>query len=158
MRYHWKDDLPAAAAQMKDGGPEAEVRRLAALAWTTELRRNDDGTTFARIVEFPGCMTEGASDEDAVRNLREALLLWLETELDRGHEIPTPAARRYSGTFSVRTSPWLHRLASEAARRQHVSLNEFVNEAVAYAAGIRAPHADAARAQRSSGGVRGAPK
>lgn len=116
----------------------AEVARLAALPWTTELRRNDDGSVFARIVELPGCMTEADTDADALDAIREALTMWLESELRRGHEIPTPHERRYSGTFSVRTSAWLHRLAAETAKRQGVSLNEFVNEAVAYAAGVRA--------------------
>lgn len=114
---------------------EREVARLAALPWTTELKRNDDGSVFARILELPGCMTEADSEEEAIHNLHEALELWLESELSRGHPIPTPEARRYSGTFTVRTSPWLHRLAAEAAQRENVSLNEFVNEAVAVAAG-----------------------
>ncbi|MGH9051624.1 MAG: toxin-antitoxin system HicB family antitoxin [Acidimicrobiia bacterium] len=114
---------------------EGEVERLAALPWTTELKRNEDGSVFARIVELPGCMTEGETEEEAVRNLREALGLWLDSELAQGHPIPRPESKRYSGTFTVRTSPWLHRLATEAARRENVSLNEFVNEAVAVASG-----------------------
>lgn len=112
-----------------------EIRRLAALPWTIELKRNHDDSVFARIVELPGCMTEADSEEEALRNLRDALELWLEAELSRGHSIPIPASRRYSGQFTVRTSPWLHRLAAEAAQRENVSLNEFVNEAVALAAG-----------------------
>lgn len=112
-----------------------EVKRLASLAWTTELKRYEDGTVFAKVVELPGCMTEADSEEEAVRSLREALELWLESELEHGRTIPKPEARRYSGTFTVRTSPWLHRLAADAARRQNVSLNEFVNEVVALASG-----------------------
>lgn len=115
-----------------------EVQRLASLPWTTEIKRNHDGSYFARIVELSGCMTEGDSEVEALSNLREALELWLETELEHGHPIPTPEAKRYSGTFTVRTSPWLHRLAAETAQRQNVSLNEFVNEVVAVAAGSAA--------------------
>lgn len=114
-----------------------EVERLAALPWTTELRRNHDGTAFARIVELPGCMTEASTEPEALASIREALAIWLDSELRLGHDVPTPDERRYSGTFSVRTSAWLHRLAAETAKRQRVSLNEFVNEAVAYAAGVR---------------------
>ena len=67
-----------------------EVARLAALAWTTELKRNGDGSIFARIVELPGCMTEGETEEEAVSNLRLALDLWLESELSQNHPIPQP--------------------------------------------------------------------
>jgi antitoxin HicB len=112
-----------------------DVRRLAALPWTIELKRNADGSFFARIVELPGCMTEGETELEALQNLKEALEVWLASELERGHPIPEPEGRRYSGTFTVRTSPWLHRVVAAAARRQGVSLNEFVNEAIALAAG-----------------------
>jgi predicted RNase H-like HicB family nuclease len=49
-----------------------------------ELRRNHDGTFSARVVELPGCMTEGVDEHEALRNLREAQELWLESELARG--------------------------------------------------------------------------
>lgn len=120
---------------MTEATMQAEIERLSALAWTKELRRYDDGCVFARIVELPGCMTEADSEEEAVRSLQEALELWLQSEIEQGHRIPEPEGRKYSGTFTVRTSPWLHQLASDAARRQNVSLNEFVNEVVAMAAG-----------------------
>ncbi len=114
---------------------EQEVQRLAALPWTIELKPNEEGGFFARIVEVPGCMTEGETEIEAVQNLKETLEVWLQSELEQGHQIPTPESKRYSGTFTVRTSPWLHRLAAEAAQRENVSLNEFVNEAIAFAAG-----------------------
>ncbi len=117
------------------------VHHYAALPWTKELRRNTDGSVFARIVELPGCMSEGANEQEALRNLSEALELWLETELERGAPIPEPlgASRPYSGKFTVRTSPLVHRLAAEAAADLGVSLNEFASEALALAAGASVP-------------------
>lgn len=113
------------------------VRRCLELPWTFELRRNHDGSFFARVVELPGCMTEGENEAAALTNLRYALRLWIETELERGADIPEPrpATRTYSGKFTVRTSPLVHRLAAETARRLGVSLNEFASEALALAAG-----------------------
>lgn len=123
-------------ARAKGGRVAERVSRLVDLPWTVELRRNSDGTFFARIVELPGCMTEGPTQEEAVAHLREALELWLETELARGASIPAPQTERtYSGTFTVRTSPLVHRLAAGAAERLGVSLNEFASEALALAAG-----------------------
>ena len=114
----------------------AEIERSLNRPWTVELRRNHDGTFFGRIVELPGCMTEGADEYEALRNLRKALALWLETEITRGAPIPSPMpSRRYSGKFTVRTSALVHRLAAETAQSLGVSLNEFTNEALALAVG-----------------------
>lgn len=116
-----------------------QIERLLALPWTAELRRNHDGTFVARVVELPGCMTEGADDHEALRNLRKAQELWLETEIARGASVPEPTpSRQYSGKFTVRTSSLVHRLAAETARRLGVSLNEFTSEALALAAGANA--------------------
>ena len=113
-----------------------EVDRLAAMPWAVELRPNSDGSVFARVLELPGCMTEGPTEATALRRLREATRLWIESELESGHDIPTPgSAREYSGKFTVRTSPLVHRLASETAVRLGVSLNELASEALAIVAG-----------------------
>jgi len=113
-----------------------EVRRLLSLPWAVELRRNHDGTFFARVVELPGCMTEGVDEHEALRNLREAQELWLESELARGAPIPEPGpSHRHSGKFTVRTSVLVHRLAAETAKRLGVSLNEFASEALALTVG-----------------------
>jgi len=104
------------------------------------MRRNHDGSIFARIVELPGCMTEGADRHEALHNLDQALRLWLATELERGASIPTPlGAKAYSGKFTVRTSPVVHRLAAETAEHLGVSLNEFASEAIALLAGGAMP-------------------
>lgn len=114
----------------------AEVRRLLALPWSIELRSNVDGGFFARILELPGCMTEGRDERTALRNLRAATELWLETELERGAAIPEPLPdRSYSGKFTVRTSPLVHRMAAQTAERLGVSLNELASEALALVAG-----------------------
>lgn len=121
---------------MKKAKTRAEIERLLTLSWTVELRRNHDGTYFARVVELPGCMTEGSDEREALHNLRKAQELWLETEIARGASIPEPSpSREYSGKFTVRTSSLIHRLAVETARRLRVSLNEFASEALALAVG-----------------------
>lgn len=81
-------------------------------------------------------MTEGADEHEALRNLRKAQELWLETEIARGARIPEPRpSNKYSGKFTVRTSPLVHGLAAETARRLGVPLNELVSEALALAVG-----------------------
>lgn len=76
--------------RVKRATSRGRLERLLRLPWTVELRRNPSGRFFARIVELPGCMTEGKDEVETLEHLREALELWLETELERGRPIPKP--------------------------------------------------------------------
>jgi predicted RNase H-like HicB family nuclease len=60
--------------------------------YSHELRRNSDGTWFARIVEFEGCMTEGDTETEALENLDRAMRGWLNAKLSMGAPIPEPKA------------------------------------------------------------------
>lgn len=42
------------------------------------------------ITEIPGCMAHGDTVEDAMRELKESLILWLEVAKESGIEIPEP--------------------------------------------------------------------
>ena len=44
----------------------------------------------AKVLEFPGCLTDGNTEEEAVANLREAMLVWLMTVIDHDDPIPEP--------------------------------------------------------------------
>ena len=57
-----------------------------------ELIPDEDGFWFAKIPLLPGCMTQGASREEALVMIDEAKALWLETALEDGAIIPEPIA------------------------------------------------------------------
>jgi antitoxin HicB len=61
-----------------------------ALPYTIDLIREDATTWFARVVELPGCMTEGDSAADAVAMLQDAMAGWIELVLEDGRVIPEP--------------------------------------------------------------------
>jgi antitoxin HicB len=105
----------------------AQVARLMAFPYTRELLPNEDGTWFARIVEFPGCMTEGDTQSAALEMLDEAMADWLTAKLEDGDPIPEPLApEAFSGKFVVRASRSLHRDLARNAEREGVSLNQYV--------------------------------
>ncbi|MCZ7573511.1 MAG: type II toxin-antitoxin system HicB family antitoxin [Ardenticatenaceae bacterium] len=107
-----------------------------ALPYTIEIRREDDETWFARVVELPGCMTEGDTAEEAAAMIRDAMAAWLEVALDEGRSVPEPRPLdEYSGRFVVRVPRSLHRDLVESAEREGVSLNQYVIVALARAAG-----------------------
>ena len=49
-----------------------------------------DNIYVARIPELTGCMAHGNTQEDAIREVKIALELWLETANENGMKIPEP--------------------------------------------------------------------
>lgn len=60
------------------------------LPYPIELIPDEDGYWFAQIPLLPGCMTQGASRAEALEMIDEAKILWLETALGEGINIPEP--------------------------------------------------------------------
>lgn len=113
-----------------------DVQSHLAQPYTRELVRNDDGTWFARVVEFAGCMTEGDTPQEALANLDDAMASWIHAHLTDGHAIPPPlSSDRYSGKFLMRVPKTLHRELARRADLEGVSLNQFVLSALARAIG-----------------------
>jgi predicted RNase H-like HicB family nuclease len=55
---------------------------------------NEDGVFIAEAPELPGCKAHGDTQEGALRNINQAMELWLETAQEFGHAIPQPKGRR----------------------------------------------------------------
>jgi predicted RNase H-like HicB family nuclease len=47
---------------------------------------------LGEVLELPGCLTAGETPEEALRNLDEAMAVWIESALVHGDPIPEPAA------------------------------------------------------------------
>lgn len=112
-----------------------------ALPYTIELIREDEATWFARVVELPGCMTEGDSAADAAAMIQDAMSGWIELALADGRPIPAPRPHEeFSGKFVVRVPKSLHRDLVAAAARDDVSLNQFITVELARAVGHSSQH------------------
>jgi predicted RNase H-like HicB family nuclease len=48
----------------------------------------------AEAPELPGCMAHGKSHEDALKNVSEAIRLWIDTAKEFGDPIPEPKGKR----------------------------------------------------------------
>jgi antitoxin HicB len=113
-----------------------QVERYLAQPYTRELVRNEDGSWFARVVEFPGCMTEGETTEEAIENLDDAMASWIEVHIEDGEPIPPPlTSDEYSGKFLLRVPKTLHRELARHAELEGVSLNQFALVALARSIG-----------------------
>lgn len=95
-----------------------------------------DDIYVARVPELENCFSHGATPEKALRNIEEAIELWLETAKETGREIPQPLSRRkYSGKFIVRTPEDLHASLAQEALRRGKSMNELAVELLRKALG-----------------------
>jgi antitoxin HicB len=55
----------------------------------------EDGTWYVKIPLLEGCMTDGESIEEALRNLEDAKAGWLESALKHDDEIAEPEAPEF---------------------------------------------------------------
>jgi predicted RNase H-like HicB family nuclease len=53
----------------------------------------EDDRFIAEVPELPGCMADGSTYEDALRNAQTIIQEWIETAEDLGREIPSPKGR-----------------------------------------------------------------
>ncbi len=53
----------------------------------------EDGLFVAEVPELPGCMADGATQEEAIRNAEVVIADWIETAKSLGREIPAPKGR-----------------------------------------------------------------
>ena len=55
---------------------------------------NEDKLFIAEVPELPGCMAHGKTQESALKNVKSAIRLWIETAKEFGDPVPEPKGRR----------------------------------------------------------------
>ncbi|HKQ05522.1 MAG TPA: type II toxin-antitoxin system HicB family antitoxin [Blastocatellia bacterium] len=55
---------------------------------------NNDNAYIAEVPELLGCMAHGDTQENALRNINQAIELWIDTAREFGDPIPEPKGRR----------------------------------------------------------------
>ncbi len=53
-----------------------------------------DNLFVAEVPELPGCMAHGKNYEEAIKNVQEAIQLWIDTAKEFGDPIPEPKGER----------------------------------------------------------------
>ena len=97
-----------------------------------------DGTFRAEITEFPGCIAVGDTAAEALANLEDVAVSWLEATLAKGQPVPEPIdSTGFSGKLVLRFAKSLHKKAAYAAKRDGVSLNYFIVNCIAEQVGAR---------------------
>jgi predicted RNase H-like HicB family nuclease len=97
---------------------------------------DETGGYVASIFEFPGCVAEGDSAEEAIRNLNTAAYSWVEVALANNYEFREPISfDGCSGKIALRIPRGLHKQVAELAELEGVSLNTYLVSAIAAYAG-----------------------
>lgn len=52
------------------------------------MEQDEDGIFVARVPELPGCVSDGITKEEALKNIREAIEGYMETLRDEGWSLP----------------------------------------------------------------------
>ena len=54
------------------------------------LSDEDGGGYFAHVPDLPGCMSDGETPEEALANVYDAILCWMEAAGEMGRPVPQP--------------------------------------------------------------------
>ena len=83
------------------------------------------------------CHGIGATQEEALRSFIEEKNAFIEFLFENGDTIPEviQTEQNLSGTFSVRTSPWIHASLVDASKKYGLSLNAYVNQLLSFGIG-----------------------
>lgn len=88
----------------------------------------------AKSNDLKGCVGQGDTPEEAIEELSKNECEWLETAKENGIRIPEcslESENEYSGKFTVRISKVLHKQLAKQAELNSISLNSYVEEAIA---------------------------
>lgn len=107
------------------------------------LPKEDGGGFLITFPDLPGCMSDGATETEAIANGKDAFKSWVSARKDAGKEIPAPFYRPdtlpdVSGRFVTRLPKSVHAKLAERARAEGVSLNTLVLAFVAEGLGRKA--------------------
>ena len=97
------------------------------------MKADDHIFWVAESETLQSCIGQGDTQEEAINELADNEQFWLETASEMGYtipEIPTGTYETYSGKLTLRIAPHEHKLAAQNAKKEGISLNQFINDAV----------------------------
>jgi predicted RNase H-like HicB family nuclease len=87
-----------------------------------------DAAFVARVAEFPSLAAHGATQEDAMREIKNVVEFVIQDLKENDEPIPEPVGKRsYSGRLVLRMPEYMHRQLALEAMQQGISLNQLLN-------------------------------
>ncbi len=100
------------------------------------LPEEEGGGYLITFPDLPGCIADGKTPQEAIKNGLDAAKSWLETAREFNDPIPKPSESS-SGKFVTRVPKSLHSRLIARAKQEGVSMNALVTAYLAEAMGKR---------------------
>jgi predicted RNase H-like HicB family nuclease len=65
------------------------------MKFRVHVERDEDGVFIAEVPSLPGCLSDGPTREQALRNVREAIVFYIESLKAHGDPIPPPITEEF---------------------------------------------------------------
>jgi antitoxin HicB len=89
-----------------------------------KLTKEEGGGWLIIFPDLPGCMADGETIEEAIKNGEDAARSWLAAAQEFGDSTPPPSQPiRASGKFNLRVPKSLHARLVHRAKEENVSMN-----------------------------------
>jgi len=112
---------------MRHDTERKELEYYINLRYPVTVHPDPESGFVAEIEELHGCMTQAETLDEVFEAIEDARQLWIKTAYNEGQEIPLPRDKeQYTGKFLVRIPRSLHRALAHSAKREDVSLNQYV--------------------------------
>ena len=98
--------------------------------FTYTLPIGDDTVWVAESLSLDGCVAQGDTIEDAVKELESNEVEWIYAATQHNIPIPPEKAKHYSGNIALRLEPTEHMKAAIRAKIEGISLNQYISNAV----------------------------
>lgn len=120
---------------MKAPAPEgllARAQAIVALPYMRRLVPSTDGGYVATIHEFPGCVAQGESADEALDALEKSAIAWVAAALETGYPVREPVdVQDFTGKLLLTMPRTLHRRLAERAHDEGVSDEDLAVTALA---------------------------
>ena len=103
------------------------------------LSEDDGGGYLIRFLDYPGCIADGETPEEAILAGRDALQSYVRTLKELGRPVPRVGEEAFSGKWSQRAPKSLHAALIRRAASEGVSLNTLCVALLAEGIGRREP-------------------
>ena len=104
-----------------------------------KVSEEDGGGYLAIVPSLPGCMSDGDTAEEALKNVNDAIKCWIETAEELGRDVPKPIEYRvddeYSGKLLLRIPKYLHKMVAERSVDEGSSINQLIQSYISMGLG-----------------------
>lgn len=117
---------------------DEEILAILARPYVRCLLPDPDGGYTVTVHEFPGCVAEGDTAEEALRNFDSVAASWIAAADETGYPIIEPIEPpSYSGRIALRIPGWLHQDIAHLAQLDECSINQLLSVAISEYVGRR---------------------